>query len=56
MQHGLLDEVERQLQALPAGASLEIHVSDPVGAAAVRDLLVDSRLYGADVIYTPKAP
>lgn len=56
MEQSILNEVPRQLAALPPGATLEIHVSDPVGAAAVRNLLEANDLYGATVIYTPKAP
>lgn len=56
MTDGLLKEVESQLGALPDGARLEIHVSDPTGAAAIRKLLSDNFIYGAQVIYTPKAP
>lgn len=56
MKDGLLKEVENQLGALPEGARLEIHVSDPMGAAAIRKLLDDADLTDANVIYTPKAP
>jgi len=56
MEQSILNEVPRQLAALPPGATLEIHVSDPVGAAAIRNLLETNDLFGATVIYTPKAP
>ncbi|PVB10681.1 hypothetical protein DDJ71_25720 [Mycobacteroides abscessus] len=56
MKDGLLKEVENQLGALPEGARLEIHVSNPMGAAAIRKLLDDADLTDANVIYTPKAP
>lgn len=56
MEQSILNEVPRQLAALPPGATLEIHVSDPVGAAAIRNLLETNDLFGATVIFTPKAP
>jgi hypothetical protein len=56
MQRGLLEEIPRQLDALPEGATLEIHVSDPAGASAIRQLLNDNFIFGAEVIYTPKIP
>ena len=56
MERGILEEIPRQLRALPPGASLEIHVSDPVGASAIRVLVEDNGWYEVSVIYTPKAP
>lgn len=49
-----LEQVDRQLGALPQGAKLEWHVSDPYGAAALRDLFDSNGVYGVEVIYTPK--
>lgn len=49
-----LEQVDRQLGALPQGARLEWHVSDPYGAAALRDLFDSNGVYGVEVIYTPK--
>jgi hypothetical protein len=56
MQRSILEEIPRQLDALPPGATLEIHVSDPQGAAAIRSLIDARRWYDVTVIYTPKAP
>ncbi|SLD24825.1 Uncharacterised protein [Mycobacteroides abscessus subsp. bolletii] len=56
MADGLLREIPRQLDAMPPGAILEVHVSDPVGAQAIRKLLDNADLYDVSVIYTPKAP
>ena len=42
------------LDVLPDGAILEWHVSDPVGAAAIRDVLKQADIEGITVIYTPK--
>ncbi|MDM2398186.1 Tox-REase-5 domain-containing protein [Mycobacteroides abscessus] len=56
MADGLLKEIPRQLDAMPPGAILEVHVSDPVGAQAIRKLLDNADLYDVNVIYTPKAP
>ncbi|WP_237075869.1 Tox-REase-5 domain-containing protein [Mycobacteroides abscessus] len=56
MATGLVKEVNSQIQALPPNAILEIHVSDPVGATAIRNLLASRRIFDATVIYTPKAP
>lgn len=50
----LLKEARGQLDALPAGAILEWHVSDSLGADAMRKILEDAGYYGVDVIYTPK--
>lgn len=41
---------------MPEGAILEIHVSDPVGARAIRQLLDEADYYDVNVIYTPEAP
>ncbi|MGH3954543.1 MAG: Tox-REase-5 domain-containing protein [Mycobacterium sp.] len=49
-----IEQVDRQLGALPPGARLEWHVSDPYGAAALRDLFDSNGVYGVEVIYTPK--
>lgn len=56
MATNLLDEAERQLRVLPEDALLEWHVSDPVGASAVRRLLAEAGIGPEDitVIYTPK--
>lgn len=51
-----LIQVQRQIAALPPDAILEWHVSDPYGAAALRQLFLDRQIYEVDVIYTPKAP
>lgn len=50
----LVNEATRQLSAVPEGATLEWHVSDPYGSAAIRNLLDKRRLFGVKVIYTPK--
>lgn len=50
----LVLQAERQLGALPDNASLEWHVSDPLGAAAIRELLIDNGMADIVVIYTPK--
>ncbi|BDB44642.1 hypothetical protein Mkiyose1665_41510 [Mycobacterium kiyosense] len=42
------------LDALPDGAILEWHVSDPYGAAALRDLFNFNGLSEIRVLYTPK--
>ncbi len=51
-----LDQVDRQLAALPPGAMLEWHVSDPYGAAALRKLFSDNGIDGVDVVFTPGMP
>ncbi|WGI34406.1 Tox-REase-5 domain-containing protein [Mycolicibacterium aubagnense] len=51
-----LGQVDRQLAALPPGAMLEWHVSDPYGAAALRKLFSDNGIDGVDVIFTPGMP
>ncbi|MGV0812320.1 hypothetical protein ABQF34_10195 [Mycolicibacterium boenickei] len=56
MEQSILNEIPRQLRALPPGASLEIHVSDPSGAAAIRNLVEENDWFDVTVIYTPKAP
>ncbi|SKO16427.1 Tox-REase-5 domain-containing protein [Mycobacteroides abscessus] len=53
---GLLDEADRQLAAIPPGAELEWHVSNPDSAAAIRTLLDNGGFYDVRVIYTPEAP
>ncbi|WJR32402.1 hypothetical protein P3F83_17990 [Mycobacteroides immunogenum] len=47
---------QRQLSALPPGAILEWHVSNSQGAAALREMLEQRRIFNVDVIYTPLAP
>lgn len=49
----VVSQARQQLDALPPGARLEWHVSDARGAAALKKLLIDQRLQGIDVIYTP---
>ena len=56
MTNSLVNEIPRQLRALPEGATLEIHVSNPLGAAAIRELVEDRGWYDVTVIYTPKSP
>jgi hypothetical protein len=56
MEQSILNEIPRQLRALPPGASLEIHVSDPSGAAAIRNLVESNDWFDVTVIYTPKTP
>lgn len=51
-----LEQVDRQLGALPPDARLEWHVSDPYGASALRKLFIDNDIDGVEVIYTPKVP
>ncbi|MFL0289172.1 hypothetical protein ACJH6H_28445 [Mycobacterium sp. SMC-21] len=51
-----LEQVERQLRALPPDAILEWHVSDPYGAAAIRKLFEANGIYDVSVIYTPRVP
>jgi len=51
-----LEQVERQLRALPPDAILEWHVSDPYGAAAIRKLFEANGIYDVPVIYTPRVP
>ncbi|MFL0295225.1 hypothetical protein ACJH6J_30040, partial [Mycobacterium sp. SMC-18] len=51
-----LEQVERQLRALPPDAILEWHVSDPYGAAAIRKLFEANGIYDVSVIYTPRMP
>lgn len=51
----LVGQAESQLAALPDGAVLEWHVSDPYGAAAIRKLFESRDLFDITVIYTPKA-
>ncbi|GKT32034.1 Uncharacterised protein, partial [Aduncisulcus paluster] len=45
MADGLLKEIPRQLDAMPPGAILEVHVSDPIGAQAIRNLLDNADLF-----------
>lgn len=52
----LVNEAVRQLSAVPESATLEWHVSDSYGSAAIRNLLEKTRLFGVKVIYTPKLP
>jgi hypothetical protein len=51
---GAVGQATRQLDALPEGAILEWHVSDPYGAAALQELFERRRLFDITVIYTPK--
>jgi hypothetical protein len=51
-----LDQVERQIRALPPDAILEWHVSDPYGAAAIRKLFETNGIYDVPVIFTPRVP
>lgn len=53
---GLVDEVARQVRALPDGATIEWHVSNPGSAQVMRELLDDNGFYDVRVIYTPEAP
>ncbi|GAA3675393.1 restriction endonuclease fold toxin 5 of polymorphic toxin system [Yimella lutea] len=50
----LVSEAERQVRALPDGARLEWHASDPAGAAAIKDLLDSRGIFEIDVIHTSK--
>ncbi|WP_164911861.1 Tox-REase-5 domain-containing protein [Mycobacteroides franklinii] len=50
-----LAQADSQLAALPPGARLEWHVSDPYGASALRELFIGNGIYDIDVIYTPKS-
>ncbi|WP_233213736.1 Tox-REase-5 domain-containing protein [Mycobacterium hubeiense] len=56
MERTILDEIPRQLRALPDGAALEVHVSDPLGAAAIRNLIEANDWFEVTVVYTPKLP
>ncbi|SHU42229.1 Alpha/beta hydrolase of uncharacterised function (DUF1023) [Mycobacteroides abscessus subsp. abscessus] len=56
IRNGLLEEVDRQYSALPDGAELEWHVSNPASAAAIRTLLDDGGFPDVKVIYTPEVP
>ncbi|MCZ0730908.1 WXG100 family type VII secretion target [Mycolicibacterium iranicum] len=51
---GDLATAERQLAALPPGATLEWHVSNPQGAAALRAMLEKNDIFDIAVIYTPR--
>lgn len=51
----LLAEVRAQLRVLPDGAVLEWHVSDPVGASAIRRLLERNGFDDVAVTYTPSS-
>lgn len=48
------NQVNNQLDALPEGAVLEWHVSDPIGAAAIKSLFEVQDIQGVHVMYTPK--
>ena len=54
MAERLLDEAERQLDALPDHARLEWHVSDPDGVEAIRKVFARGDIEGIDLIYTPE--
>ncbi|WP_074133183.1 Tox-REase-5 domain-containing protein [Mycolicibacterium houstonense] len=56
MERTIVDEIPRQLRAMPPGATLEVHVSDPLGAAAIRNVVEANDWFEVSVIYTPKAP
>ncbi|MGV0774021.1 hypothetical protein [Mycobacterium syngnathidarum] len=56
IREGLVNEAERQLNALPDGAILEWHVANPQSAAIMRHLLESRGLLDVDVIYTPEKP
>lgn len=49
-----VEKALRQLDALPDGARLEWHVSDPHGAAALRQLIEDAGIDDLSIIYTPR--
>lgn len=49
-----LATAQRQLDALPPGATLEWHVSNPQGAAALRSMLEKNDIFDIAVIYTPR--
>jgi hypothetical protein len=55
MMESVIDELNRQIVALPDDAILEIHVADPAGAAAISEQVRRLRLDGVEVIYTPRA-
>ena len=55
MMDSIRAQVDRQLNALPEGAVLEWHVSDPIGAAAIQKIFDDLMLEDVQVFYTPKA-
>ena len=50
----LLRQARRQTRALPDGAILEWHVSDPHGAQAIDALFRRNDIEDISVIYTPK--
>jgi len=54
IREGLVNEAQRQLNALPDGAILEWHVANPQSAAIMRDLLESRGLLDVRVIYTPE--
>ncbi|SKJ75580.1 transmembrane protein [Mycobacteroides abscessus subsp. abscessus] len=56
IREGLVDEAQRQLNALPDGALLEWHVANPQSAAIMRDLLESRGLLDVRVVYTPPKP
>lgn len=56
IREGLVDEAQRQLNALPDGAILEWHVANPQSAAIMRDLLESRGLLDVRVVYTPPKP
>lgn len=52
----LVAQAQRQLDAVPHGAVIEWHVSDPYGAAGMRQLLESRRMFSHEIraVYTPK--
>jgi len=52
MRMSSVDKALRQLDALPEGARLEWHVSDPHGAAALRQLMIDRGINDLSIVYT----
>lgn len=53
---GLVDEVARQVRAMPEGAVVEWHVSNRGSSEVMRQLLDDNGFYDVRVVYTPEAP
>lgn len=49
----LIRQARRQIAALPPGAKLEWHVSDPLGTAAIRRILSASEFRRIEIIDTP---
>jgi hypothetical protein len=51
----ILDEADRQTGALPEGARLEWHISDPYGAGAIRQILDEGGYFDIELFNTPEA-